>query len=83
MCVRQGHLSHYGRLIVPIFSTYPVACEELNLLESETHWDTAIVEAIISTSPSQMRTLFATFISTCLHRFKEHNIFFKTLDTYS
>ncbi|CAB3249919.1 unnamed protein product [Arctia plantaginis] len=31
-----------------IFPTYRAACEELNLLENDTHWDTTIAEAIIS-----------------------------------
>ncbi|XP_068628087.1 uncharacterized protein [Battus philenor] len=48
-----------------IFPTYRAACEELNLLENVTHWDTTIAEAIISASPSQIRTLFAIIISTC------------------
>ncbi|XP_054091748.1 uncharacterized protein LOC128923513 [Zeugodacus cucurbitae] len=48
-----------------IFPTYRAACEELNLLENDTHWDTTIAEAIISASPSQIRTLFAIIISTC------------------
>ena len=48
-----------------IFPTYRAVCEELNLLENDTHWDTKIVEAIISASPNQIRTLFAIIISTC------------------
>lgn len=45
--------------------TFRAACQELNLLENDTHWDTTIAEAIISASPSQIRTLFAIIISTC------------------
>ncbi|CAF4927184.1 unnamed protein product [Pieris macdunnoughi] len=44
--------------------TFRAACQELNLLENDTHWDTTIAEAIISASPSQIRTLFAIIIST-------------------
>ncbi|XP_055918335.1 uncharacterized protein LOC129950418 [Eupeodes corollae] len=45
--------------------TFRVACQQLNLLENDTHWDTTIAEAIIYASPSQIRTLFAIIISTC------------------
>lgn len=63
-----------------IFPTYRAACEALNLLENDTHWDTTIVEAIISASPSQIRTLFAIIISTCFpsnpsnmwHKYKDN-----------
>ncbi|CAF4927176.1 unnamed protein product [Pieris macdunnoughi] len=49
-----------------IYTVHPKndACQELNLLENDTHWDTTIAEAIISASPSQIRTLFAIIIST-------------------
>lgn len=60
-------------------TTNRAACEEL-LLENDTHWDTTIVEAIISASPSQIRTLFAIIISTCFpsnssnrwHKYKDN-----------
>ncbi|CAB3220694.1 unnamed protein product [Arctia plantaginis] len=63
-----------------IFPTYRAACEQLNLLENDTHWDTTIAEAIISSSPSQIRTLFAIIISTCFpsnpcnlwHKYKDN-----------
>ena len=45
--------------------TFRAACQELNLLENDTHWDTTIAEAIISASPSQIRTLFAIIILAC------------------
>ncbi|XP_026475684.1 uncharacterized protein LOC113380823 [Ctenocephalides felis] len=62
-----------------IFPTYRAACEELKLLENDSHWDTTIAETIISASPSQIRTLFAIIISTCFpsnpcnlwHKYKE------------
>ncbi|CAB3258294.1 unnamed protein product [Arctia plantaginis] len=63
-----------------IFPTYRAACEELNLLENDTHCDTTIAEAIISASPYQIRTLFAIIISTCFpsnpcnlwHKYKDN-----------
>ncbi|XP_043863668.1 uncharacterized protein LOC122756901 [Drosophila mojavensis] len=45
--------------------TFRAACQELNLLENDTHWETTIAEAIIFASSSQIRTLFAIIISTC------------------
>jgi ATP-dependent DNA helicase PIF1 len=45
--------------------TFRAACQQLNLLENDTHWDMTIAEAIVSASPSQIRTLFAIIISTC------------------
>ncbi|AEE09607.1 putative DNA helicase [Cotesia vestalis bracovirus] len=63
-----------------IFPTYRAACEELKLLENDSHWDTTIAEAIICASPSQIRTLFAIIISTCFpsnpcnlwHKYKDN-----------
>ncbi|CAB3249925.1 unnamed protein product [Arctia plantaginis] len=63
-----------------IFPTYRAACEERNLLENDTHWDTTIAEDIISASPSQIRTLFAIIIWTCFpsnpcnlwHKYKDN-----------
>ena len=63
-----------------IFPTYRAAYKALNLLENDTHWDTTIVEAIISASPSQIRTLFTIIISTCFssnpsnmrHKYKDN-----------
>lgn len=40
--------------------TFRAACQKLNLFENDTY-DT-IAEAIVSTSPSQIRTLFAIII---------------------
>ncbi|GFY38801.1 putative DNA helicase [Trichonephila inaurata madagascariensis] len=47
------------------------------LNENDTHWDTTIAEAIISASPSHIRTLFAIIISTCFpsnpwHKYKDN-----------
>lgn len=48
-----------------VLPTFRAACQELNLLENDAHWDTTIAEATVSASPSQIRTLFAIIISTC------------------
>lgn len=48
-----------------VLPTFRAACQELNLLENDTHWDTTIAEATVSASPNQIRTLFAIIISTC------------------
>lgn len=45
--------------------TFRSVCQKLNFFENDTHWDTTIAEAIISTSLSQIRTLFDIVISTC------------------
>ncbi|XP_059051905.1 uncharacterized protein LOC131846585 [Achroia grisella] len=45
--------------------TFHEACQELNLIEDDTLWDTTIAEAIISASSSQIRALFAIIITTC------------------
>lgn len=48
-----------------VYPTFRAACQELNLLENDNHWDTTLAEASISASPSQIRTLFSIIISTC------------------
>ena len=48
-----------------LFPTYRAACQQLNLLENDNHWDLTISEAIISASPHQTRSLFTVIISTC------------------
>ncbi|XP_026476423.1 uncharacterized protein LOC113382080 [Ctenocephalides felis] len=46
-------------------ATYREACHMLQLLEDDSHWDNTLKDAIISSSPHQVRTLFAIIISTC------------------
>ncbi|XP_073955775.1 uncharacterized protein isoform X1 [Choristoneura fumiferana] len=46
-------------------ATYREACQLLQLLEDDSHWDNTLKDSIISTSPHQIRTLFAIIISTC------------------
>lgn len=45
--------------------TYQEACQLLNLLQDDTHWDQTLAEAVITASANQLRTLFAIIISTC------------------
>ncbi|KAK7601501.1 hypothetical protein V9T40_008942 [Parthenolecanium corni] len=42
--------------------TFCAACQELHLLENDSHWDITIAEAVISASPNQIRTSFAIII---------------------
>ncbi|GFV21990.1 ATP-dependent DNA helicase [Trichonephila clavipes] len=46
-------------------ATYLQACQELNLLEKDAHWDTALADASNTARPQQMRTLFAIILTTC------------------
>ncbi|GFV65927.1 ATP-dependent DNA helicase [Trichonephila clavipes] len=44
-------------------ATYRQACQELNLLENDAHWDTAL-DASNTDRPQQIRTLFAIILTT-------------------
>ncbi|GFW51494.1 ATP-dependent DNA helicase [Trichonephila clavipes] len=46
-------------------ATYRQACQELNLLENDAHWDTALADASNSARPQQIRMLFAIILTTC------------------
>ncbi|GFX94828.1 ATP-dependent DNA helicase pif1 [Trichonephila clavipes] len=46
-------------------ATYRQACQELNLLENDAHWDTALDDASNTARPQQIRTLFAIILTTC------------------
>ncbi|GFW10572.1 ATP-dependent DNA helicase [Trichonephila clavipes] len=46
-------------------ATYRQACQELNLLENDAHWDTALADASNTARPQQIRTLFVTILTTC------------------
>ncbi|GFX54986.1 ATP-dependent DNA helicase [Trichonephila clavipes] len=41
------------------------ACQELNLLKNDAHWDTALADASNTARPQQIRTLFAIILTTC------------------
>lgn len=40
-------------------------CQLLQLLENDSHWDKTLADSVISSSPHQIRTLFAIIISSC------------------
>lgn len=44
---------------------YEDACRALQLLEDDAHWDTALAEAVLISSPNQIRGLFAILLTTC------------------
>ncbi|GFT79634.1 ATP-dependent DNA helicase [Trichonephila clavipes] len=46
-------------------ATYRQACQKLNLLENDAHWDTALAGASNTARPQQIRTLFAIILTTC------------------
>ncbi|GFV18973.1 helitron_like_N domain-containing protein [Trichonephila clavipes] len=46
-------------------ATYRQACQELNLLENDAHWDTARDDASNTARPQQIRTLFAIILTSC------------------
>ena len=48
-----------------VCATYREACQELNLLENDAHWDTSIADASNTAQPHQIRTLFAIILTTC------------------
>lgn len=46
--------------------TYREACQSLHLLENDAHWDSTLHDASVSSSPHQIRMLFAIILSTCM-----------------
>ncbi|GFV20703.1 ATP-dependent DNA helicase [Trichonephila clavipes] len=46
-------------------ATYRQACQELNLLENDANWDTALADASNTARPQQIRTLFVIILTTC------------------
>lgn len=45
--------------------SYREACQRLQLLENDAHWDQTLNDAVISSHAHQIRTLFSIIISTC------------------
>ena len=45
--------------------TYREACQQLQLLENDEHWETTLAYACVSCCPGQIRTLFAIILTTC------------------
>ena len=41
------------------------ACQELNPLENDAHWDTLLADASNTAQPQQIRTLFVIILITC------------------
>lgn len=48
-----------------LYPTYRRACQELNLLENDNHWNATLMDASNTGSPQQIRSLFAIIIATC------------------
>ncbi|XP_037928495.1 uncharacterized protein LOC119662913 [Teleopsis dalmanni] len=48
-----------------LYNTYHDACRELQLLESDNHWDITLRDAVLSSFPHQIRQLFAILLTTC------------------
>jgi len=46
-------------------STFREACQRLNLLEKDTHWDSTLDDATVSAPANHFRTLFAIMIPIC------------------
>ncbi|XP_073821586.1 uncharacterized protein [Musca autumnalis] len=46
-------------------ATFREACQQLHLLEDDTHWDATLAESSIIAPPHQIRTLFSIIIATC------------------
>ncbi|XP_073821135.1 uncharacterized protein [Musca autumnalis] len=46
-------------------ATFREACQRLNLLENDSHWDLTLADSIVSAPANQIRTLFAIIIATC------------------
>ncbi|XP_036322284.1 uncharacterized protein LOC118736293 [Rhagoletis pomonella] len=63
-----------------VFATYREACQKIQLLENDMHWEYTLADAVQSSYPHQLRTLFAIVISTCFpsnpinlwEKFKDH-----------
>ncbi|CAB3260749.1 unnamed protein product [Arctia plantaginis] len=48
-----------------IFNTYQDACRELQLLEDDNHWDLTLADAALTSTPNNIRQLFAIILTTC------------------
>lgn len=48
-----------------ICTTYREACQNLHLLENDTHWESTLEDASNTCHPHQIRTLFAIILTTC------------------
>jgi hypothetical protein len=50
---------------VTVCATFREACQQLQLLEHDNHWNQTMDDAIATSSANEVRTLFAMIISTC------------------
>ncbi|XP_072392261.1 uncharacterized protein [Diabrotica undecimpunctata] len=48
-----------------VFNTYQDACRELQLLEDDKHWDLTLADAALTSTPNNIRQLFAIILTTC------------------
>ncbi|GFQ97771.1 ATP-dependent DNA helicase [Trichonephila clavata] len=46
-------------------ATFREACQKLNLLENDNHWDISLAVASNTAQPQQIRTLFSIILTTC------------------
>ncbi|GFW25514.1 ATP-dependent DNA helicase [Trichonephila clavipes] len=60
-------LRHWETLHVNgrVFNTYQDACRELQLLEDDNHWDLTLADAALTSTPNNIRQLFAIILTTC------------------
>ncbi|XP_043861998.1 uncharacterized protein LOC122756458 [Drosophila santomea] len=48
-----------------VFNTYQDECRELQLLEDDNHWDLTLADAALTSTPNNIRQLFAIILTTC------------------
>ncbi|GFQ91984.1 ATP-dependent DNA helicase [Trichonephila clavata] len=48
-----------------VCATFREACQKLNLLENDAHWDISLADASNTAQPQQIRTLFSNILTTC------------------
>ncbi|XP_055584901.1 uncharacterized protein LOC129737764 [Uranotaenia lowii] len=48
-----------------ICATFREACQKMNLLENDAHWDVTLTDAADTARPQQVRALFAIILTTC------------------
>ncbi|XP_063980943.1 uncharacterized protein LOC135164482 [Diachasmimorpha longicaudata] len=48
-----------------VFNTFQDACRELQLLEDDNHWDLTLADAVLTSTPNNIRQLFAIILTTC------------------
>ncbi|GFQ88846.1 ATP-dependent DNA helicase [Trichonephila clavata] len=48
-----------------VCATFREACQKLNILENDAHWDISLADASNTAQPQQIRTLFSIILTTC------------------